>query len=90
MKCSAFARPFPSVPPTSQLCPKLPESAVTESLANVTYWKLTVLTARCKSTKGIQGNSLAGLLDPDQEESGSRFPKSLSVRTGTTKIHAIS
>ena len=39
---------------------------MTESLANVTYWKLTVLTARCKSTKGIQGNSLAGLLDPDR------------------------
>jgi len=41
-------------------------SAVTESLADVTYWNLTVLTARCKSTKGIQGNSLASLSDPDR------------------------
>ena len=49
---------------------ELATSAVTESLANVTYWKLTVLTARCKSTKGIQGNSLAGLLDPDRTPIG--------------------
>ena len=45
-------------------------SAVTESLADVTYWNLTVLTARSLSSKGTQGNSLAGLSDPDQTQIG--------------------
>ena len=45
-------------------------SAVTESLADVTYWNLTVPTARSYSSKGTQGNSLAGLLDPDRTRIG--------------------
>jgi len=45
-------------------------SAVTESLADVTYWNLTVLTARSYSSKGTQGNSLTGLLDPDRTQIG--------------------
>jgi len=36
---------------------ELATSAVTESLADVTYWNLTVLTARSLSSKGTQGNS---------------------------------
>ena len=43
-------------------------SAVTESLAVVTYWNLTVLTARSWSSKGTQGNSLASLSDPDRTQ----------------------
>ncbi len=49
---------------------ELATSAVTESLADVTYWNLTVLTARSYSSKGTQGNSLTGLLDPDRTQIG--------------------
>jgi predicted nucleic acid binding AN1-type Zn finger protein len=43
---------------------------VTESLADVTYWKLTVLIARSHSFKGTQRKSSTSLLDPDR----TRFP----------------
>jgi hypothetical protein len=49
---------------------ELATSAVTESMAGVTYWNLTVLTARSYSSKGTQGNSLASLLDPDRTQIG--------------------
>jgi len=45
-------------------------SAVTESLADVTYWELTVLTARSHSFKGTHRNSPTSLLDPERTQIG--------------------
>jgi hypothetical protein len=39
------------------------------SLADVTYWKLTVPTARCYSFEGTQRKSSTSLLDPDRTRS---------------------
>jgi hypothetical protein len=60
--------PFKRMAGTTRL--ELATSAVTESLADVTDWNLTVLTARSYSSKGTQGNSLTGLLDPDRTQIG--------------------
>jgi len=43
-------------------------AAVTESLADVTYWILTVLTARSYPFKGTQRNSSSYLSDPDRTQ----------------------
>jgi hypothetical protein len=45
-------------------------SAVTESQADVTYWKLTVLTARSYSFKGTRRKSSTSLSDPDRTQIG--------------------
>jgi len=58
-------RGFPTSDADQRIAQIREENAVvTESLPDVTYWKLTVLTARCLSTMELKGTSWAGLIGP--------------------------